>query len=177
MCIYNIIRQFCSTSLTSHSIGVFWGAFDPPTKAHIKIIEVALTTLKIEKLVIVVNNHNYKKYSNTLAERIDLLKLKINKDHLSKIIFLTQDDQNFIDYNKLKVDFCSKITVIAGADSFRKIPENKIPIYDAIAVVPRASAPDPINCLKNVTLLPIGDEFKYVSSSNLKLLQEIISFH
>ena len=149
-------------------IGVFWGAFDPPTVAHKAIINEALKQIPLKKLIVVVNNHQYKKYVYSLAERIKLIEQMLGLYKQNTIEILGQDETAMLDYACLKKRVGESLCAIAGYDAYRAwvdhtTSEERLG-YDSIAVVPRGDDP-PKLFDQNAFLLPIASEYKYVSSS------------
>lgn len=58
----------------SQNYGIYWGTFDPPTRAHQQVILQAFST-GIDRLFVVVNNHGHKKYTASIEDRVAMLKL------------------------------------------------------------------------------------------------------
>lgn len=79
-------------------IGVFWGAFDPPTKAHVAIIEKALVLPFIHHLIVVLNNNSYKEYAIPFETRKEELQAALAPLHLEKITLLEQDDAHPLNF-------------------------------------------------------------------------------
>jgi nicotinic acid mononucleotide adenylyltransferase len=152
-------------------IGVYWGAFDPPTKAHQAIICTSLTNIPLKKLMVIVNNNIYKKYSYPLDVRIKWLEQLIHSNGLKNVAVIWQDENHKMDYAALKELFEEPLCAIAGYDAyqtwlnFSTLEERSA--YQAIAVIPRGDA-QPTLYDKNAFLLPIDPIYKYVSSSQAK---------
>jgi cytidyltransferase-like protein len=149
--------------------GVYWGAFDPPTPAHLAIIEKSLKIF--EGLIIVVNNGSYKNYSLLPHKRIEIIKSKLNQMKKNKILFIIQDDENPVTYSTIKKRMKKKICVIAGYDSYSNWSKKKdSPIkYDSIAVVPRGKE-KPILFHENAFLMEISSKYRNISSTKLRAL-------
>ncbi|MCX6990311.1 MAG: hypothetical protein NTX49_04525 [Chlamydiae bacterium] len=156
----------------NHSmIGVFWGAFDPPTKAHGAIIDAALKLPSIHHLLVVINNHSYKNYFLGIEERKELLLQMIGHYIPEKITLLYQDDEHPMNFADLEKITSKPLCAIAGYDSYVKwaerCSEKERANYKAIAVVPRGDAhPDLLD--ETAFLLPIDSSLKHVSSSDYK---------
>jgi len=149
-------------------IGVYWGAFDPPTVAHIAIINEALKQIPLKKLIVVVNNHQYKKYVYPLQDRIKLVEQMLGLHDRERIEIMWQDETTKLDYDSIKKKVNGPLCAIAGYDAYQawvahSTHEERLK-YDSIAVVPRG---DELPKLfdHNAFLLPIAAEYKYVSSS------------
>ena len=152
-------------------IGVFWGAFDPPTKAHAAIINAALATPEIDHILIVINNHSYKNYFIPLEKRRELLFQMIGHYIPEKITLLYQDDEHPINFTELEKITSQPLCAIAGYDAYLKWTEcsssKERANYQAIAVVPRGDA-HPNLFDESAFLLPIDSSLKHVSSSDYK---------
>ena len=146
-------------------IGVYWGAFDPLTKAHKAIIEAALKNLDLTKLLVVINNHGYKKYSFSLEERTDVLSAWIKKERLNAVEILAQEEGSPCDYEALLQREKPPFVAIAGYDAYLSWEDRSS--WDSIAVIPRGrSQPDLQD--KGAFLLEIEPEYKDISSSQVK---------
>ncbi|MBS0655670.1 MAG: adenylyltransferase/cytidyltransferase family protein [Verrucomicrobia bacterium] len=148
--------------------GVYWGAFDPPTVAHQEIISIALKELKLKKLIVVVNNHKYKNYRDSLERRLDLMRKVISG---TDVELLWQDDEQKVDYAFLRSRIQGPICSIAGYDAYRSWIQHSSPEerkrYDAIAVIPRGDE-TPLLYDENAFLLPIKEEYRHVSSTKVR---------
>ena len=152
-------------------IGVFWGAFDPLTKAHLEIISESLKNLPLERLIIVVNNHSYKNYTYPLNERIEKIHSALDLKNRDKIEILFQDDEHPVNYLTLETKAKKPLCAIAGSDAYLSWIEHSSKeerlLYAKIAVVPRGDAP--FNLLDpNAVLLPIDKDCRYISSTKNK---------
>lgn len=151
-------------------IGVYWGAFDPFTKAHAAVIDTVLKNMDLEKLIVVVNNHSYKKYTASLEKR-----KKVVESYLKKVSFnvevLSQDDKSPLDYHALlqreKPPFCA----VAGYDAYLSwrahASKKEMALWERIAVIPRGDFSPALHD-ENAFLLEIEEEHKHTSSSSLK---------
>lgn len=152
-------------------VGVYWGAFDPPTVAHQAIIIEALNKIPLEKIIIVVNDHGYKNYTYSLETRLELMRDILRKNRLTNVELLWQDEKQKIDYPALRRMTKMPICAIAGYDAYRSwikhaaISERNR--FDAIAVIPRGDE-TPLLSDSNAFLMPIGEIYKHVSSSKVK---------
>lgn len=149
-------------------IGIYWGAFDPPTQAHIAIIKTALQKIDLQKLFIVVNNHSYKNYNLTLEKRFELLSKALKAIPSEKILLLWQDDEHPINYSFLRKFSTQPLCAISGYDSYKKwvACSNKQGryLYQKIAVVPRGDE-EPLLFDAHAFLLEIDPTYRHVSSS------------
>jgi cytidyltransferase-like protein len=149
--------------------GVFWGAFDPVTKAHLRIITVCLEQLTLNQLIIVINNHSYKKYKFSLEDRMEKMRQGLSLKEQRKILLRFQDDSQKMDYKALVKITKKPICAIAGYDAYRSWkalsnPEDRA-LYQKIIVIPRGDE-NPILFDQNAEILSIEDCYKYVSSTN-----------
>jgi len=155
----------------THLIGIFWGAFDPPTKAHLKIISEAIVKLHLEKLVVIVNNHSYKTYTNSLDVRIQMIKDTLDPQDLTKTEILFQDDSQKIDYDFLAKKFQKPLCAIAGSDAYQSwlkhSTKKERELYDTIAVIPRGNLLLELED-SNAISLPIEDVYRHISSTQEK---------
>lgn len=151
--------------------GIYWGAFDPPTKAHSAIIAKAINDIPLRKLVVVVNNHPYKNYQYSLTERLDMMKIILQQHGLEKVELLWQDESHQMDAIALKAIIQGPLCAIAGYDAYKKWVSYSAlqdrSHYDAIAVIPRGDEA-PILFDKMAFLLPIDSKYKDVSSTKVR---------
>ncbi len=155
-------------------VGVYWGAFDPPTVAHHAVISTAQKELPLKKLIVVVNNHPYKNYTYSLNIRLELLKEMVQLNEIANVELWWQDEQKKIDYAAIREITQDPICAIAGYDAYQtwmghSTAEERA-LYDAIAVIPRGDDL-PLLYDSNAFLLPIQEEYRYVSSTQVKKLQ------
>ena len=152
-------------------IGVYWGAFDPPTVAHLAIICAALNEIPLKKIIVVVNNHEYKKYTIPLKDRLNLVKKMSKASGIKNYELCVQDEKQKIDYLELRTFIKEPLCAVAGYDAYLEwmnhstLSERKQ--YDAIAVIPRGSK-DPVLFDSNAFLLRIKEEYKHVSSTGVR---------
>jgi nicotinic acid mononucleotide adenylyltransferase len=154
----------------SRMIGIYWGAFDPPTEAHRAIILASLKTIPLKKIFVIVNNHPYKVYDYSLEVRLHMIKqiMPMNRENIE---ILWQDDINKLNYPALRKRIEGPLCAIAGYDAYKawldfSKPEERA-LYDAIAVIPRGDEP-PILFDDNAFLLPIDAAYKNVSSTKVR---------
>ncbi len=102
------------------------GSFDPPTKAHIKIIQT-LGCGQPKQVIVLVNKSGEKNFKTASFERVEMLQSAL-KEFDSKIRYVPVDQ-----YNKSEVkiqaaqDFGVKeFTVVIGEDSFNVLPTSEI---------------------------------------------------
>ncbi|MBS0585093.1 MAG: hypothetical protein JSR76_02185 [Verrucomicrobia bacterium] len=160
------LREFFSRKYTA----VFWGAFDPPTEAHYAIIAAVLAHQKIEDLIIVLNNHNYKNYLYSLEIRQQLLQSKYATEN--RVRFVWQDDQNEYRYERLQLLTRRPLCAVAGYDAYKQWLKNTDARelhrqYQAIAVVPRGDEV-PVILSARTFLLKIDLRYRYISSTMMR---------
>jgi nicotinic acid mononucleotide adenylyltransferase len=152
-------------------IGVFWGAFDPPTKAHIAIIQAALALPFIHHLLIIVNNHSYKDYSLPLQDRKDALIKALKDISPQRLTLMNQDDDHPMNYAALEKISSLPLCAIAGYDAYTKWASysnsKERSNYHLIAVVPRGDEEAKLFDA-HAFLLPIDQTLKHVSSTQHK---------
>ncbi len=146
-------------------IGVYWGAFDPLTKAHKAIIETALQKLELTKLLIVINNHRYKNYAFSLEERKQALLVWLESQKLKTVEVLFQEEKAPLDYAALLQREKPPFVAIAGYDAYLSWKDRGL--WDSIAVIPRGGSL-PVLQDKKAFLLEIEAEHQHVSSSQVK---------
>lgn len=165
-CIFSLVVR-----LSGEMVGVYWGAFDPPTEAHKAIIEAALNEIPLEKVIVVVNNNKYKNYTFSLEDRIRLVRQMINVT--DKVDIMWQDDSHKIDYAFLKKNVGDPLCAIAGYDSYLSwINYSSVSDrnqYACIAVVPRGDE-KPILFDSNAFILRIDECYKHLSSTKIREL-------
>lgn len=159
-------------SVSTHQMtGVYWGAFDPPTIAHEAIIKASLNDIRLKKLIVVINNHSYKEYTNSLENRLKLMSQVIQATGHNNFELTWQDNINKIDFASLRNKTSEPLCAIAGYDSYKKWvaysrPEDRQQ-YDAIAVIPRGDE-EPALFDEKAFLLPISSTYKDVSSTKVR---------
>lgn len=171
VCISVIVGFGYSLTPKQNMTGVYWGAFDPPTKAHEAIITASLGDIPLKNLIVVVNNHSYKNYTFPLEMRLQWIKEIIQSNGLQNVEVLYQDDKHKLDFLALREITSEPICGIAGYDAYMtwiqySTPEERA-LYDAIAVIPRGDD-DPILFDKAAFILPINSMYKYVSSTAVR---------
>lgn len=153
---------------------VYWGAFDPLTNAHKAVIDAVLAHKSMHDLIIVINNHNYKKYTFSLENRQKLIENTISSISTKKQIkILSQDDNHPLDYETLERITPHPLCAIAGYDAYSRwtaySSSHERAQYKAIAVIPRGGlSPDLFD--SHAFLLNIDPIYKDVSSTQLKAL-------
>ena len=121
---------------------IYWGAFDPLTSAHQAIIHAALELSLIRNLIIVINNHDYKKYTTSLETRKASIQFFVSSITTPKTIqILSQDNQNPLNHQTLKQMTSHPLCAVAGYDAYHRwmtlsSTEDRAQ-YGAIAVIPR----------------------------------------
>lgn len=148
---------------------VYWGSFDPPTLAHKAIISYALHEIPLKKLMVIVNNDQRKKYRYSLEKRCCMLRKMFKGEKNLEI--LTQNEQDSLNYFKLKAERGGALCAIAGYDSYKKwvisSEKEKRSLYDYIAVVPRGKE-EPVLKDGNAFILPISPHYHDISSTLVK---------
>lgn len=151
--------------------GVFWGAFDPPTRAHQAIVEAVLAETWLCDLIIVVNNHAYKNYTHSLEERLLMMRDIVISHDVKKIIILSQDDKRPLHHQALAPMTPYPLCAVAGYDAYKKWLNHSSPedrrLYGAIAVIPRGRDA-PLLFDQQAFLLEIDASYRDVSSTQLK---------
>lgn len=151
--------------------GVYWGAFDPLTEAHIEIINKSIINIPLKKLYVVVNNNKYKNYTYSLEERMRRVEEVINRNELNNVVLLWQDESNPQSFAEISLMDSGPLCAIAGYDAYKKWVEQSSldnrSCYDAICVIPRGNE-EPILFDKNAFILKIDAKFKDISSSGVK---------
>lgn len=154
-----------------NAVGVYWGAFDPPTSAHYAIIEGALQNLKLKKLIVVINNNSYKEYAYPLIERKRIIESKIQENGLENVEILDQDDSRKINYSYLRQLTNDPLYAIAGYDAYirwqKYSSDSERHEYNTIIVVPRGDK-EPILYDQNAILMRIDSVYKNISSTEVK---------
>lgn len=84
--------------MKTQNIIVYPGSFDPPTNGHLDLIIRA--TKMFEKVIVLVMNNTYKKYTFSIEERISMLNLIIKKNKIKNV--------KVQQYNGLLVDYLKK---------------------------------------------------------------------
>lgn len=152
-------------------VGVYWGAFDPPTEAHAAIVLNSMNNIPLKKLMIIVNNHPYKNYTYPLEMRLQMMKAIIQQKRLENVELRWQDETHPINFLVLKEISQDPLCAIAGYDAYKKWVANSTPqdrsCYDAIAVIPRGEDV-PILFDEIAFLLPIDTKYKDVSSTKVR---------
>lgn len=155
----------------SNAVGIYWGAFDPPTVAHYAIMESAMQNLKLKKLIVVINNNSYKNYMYSLDERRKIIQYKIQEMGLKNVEILDQDDSKKVNYSYLRQLTKDPLYAIAGYDAYirwqKYSSDDERNGYSSIIVVPRGDE-EPILYDQNAVLMRIDSIYKHVSSSALK---------
>lgn len=153
-------------------IGAYWGAFDPLTEAHLAIIVRAINEIPLRKLIVIVNNHSYKSYQYSLAERLRMMKVILEQHGLEEVELLWQDESHQIGATALRKMTQGPLCAIAGYDAYKKwiaySTSQDRSNYDAIAVIPRGDE-HPVLFDKTAFLLPIDSKYKDVSSTKVRL--------
>lgn len=128
--------------------GVFWGTFDPPTRAHQSIIQKVIVELGIEKLYIVVNNDQRKSPIANISQRVDMLQ-KMTLQYHDSICIQPQNAHNE-DYFVFRAHLKCPLAVIAGADSLlwilTRYSIDFLSQYDRVCIFTRDNASIPPDC-------------------------------
>ena len=160
--------SFTILTMTDQLTGVYWGAFDPLTEAHLAIIQTALRSEILTSLIIIVNNNSYKTYNCPLEKRLSIIRQIADSLDPAKISIFCQDDNNLLDYQALKNMGLWPLCAIAGYDAYKNWIQHSKPeergLYEAIAVVPRGMD-EPILLDDHAFLLPIDKCYRHISSS------------
>lgn len=150
------------------TFGVYWGTFDPPTRAHEQIIIQAFS-LPIDRLFVVINNHGHKQYNATIEDRIAMLKLILPTTY--PITLLIQDKTVTWSMHSLKDTFGVYPEVswylFSGQENLTYWNALDADMHDTVVIMPRACAKTIIP--EGVTLLTLPTECNTISSSTVRL--------
>ncbi|MBT4964449.1 MAG: adenylyltransferase/cytidyltransferase family protein [Francisellaceae bacterium] len=148
--------------------GVFWGRFDPPTKAHLKIIHDICEKFTSVHLVIIDDPKKQSPISTAIREQwiLDCLDESI----INKVKFYKQCTDikyTYVDIKKIAGD---KLAVVCGDDAYATWLENNIQesklSYDMIYVVARHEQFD--NLSDNIIVAYLPSEYHAISSQQVK---------
>ncbi|MGE0009910.1 MAG: hypothetical protein AB7F19_05155 [Candidatus Babeliales bacterium] len=118
--------------------GVYWGTFDPPTRAHQQIMIRSFST-GIQQLFVVINNHGHKQYTASLQDRIAMVKLLISPE--LPITLLTQDATQTWGIEQLKNCFGNSPKVrwhlFSGQENLAHWNPNNEDSFDKVFIIPR----------------------------------------
>jgi hypothetical protein len=160
----------CNFQCNDPMTGIYWGAFDPPTKAHLAVMYAVMHTIPLKKLLVIINNHSYKTYTYPLEVRIQFVREMAQLNNLY-IEVLWQDDRNVLDFATCKQRLQEPLCVVAGYDAYKKwvvhLSSEKRALYDAIAVIPRGDDPA-ILFDEKAFIVPIPSHYRHLSSSTAK---------
>ncbi len=156
-----------STQSTSTTFGVYWGTFDPPTRAHEHVILQAFS-LSIDRLFVVINNHGHKQYNAALEDRIAMLKLILPTSY--PITVLIQDKAVAWGMQELKNSFGAYPEVswylFSGQENLAYWNPCDADIHDTLVIMPRADSKTIIPA--GVTLLTLPPVCNTISSSAVR---------
>lgn len=149
--------------------GVFWGAFDLMTEAHLRIMTICLEKFPLDPLIVVVNNHSYKKYRFPLKIRMEKIWEALSPEQKKRVLLKSQEDSQKMDYHALSQITHKPLCAIAGYDAYRSWnyiskAEDRIS-YHKIIVVPRGTE-TPHLFDSHAELLHIEDRYRFVSSTH-----------
>ena len=120
-------------------IGVYSGSFDPPTKAHHKIISKIIAEQKFDALIVYVNRYGSKSFQVSPEQRKSMLETMLEGEVVTVVIQSNPDKR--IDYQKMR-EPGQGLALIIGEDSYFKrlaLPEEQRISVDRIFVIPRFS--------------------------------------
>jgi len=152
--------------------GIFWGHFNPPTKAHKAIITSALNHYNFEELLVIIN-HEEQKDAESPYHRLQMLKSMFDKTPFeNKVKLHLQDNQNNYSYFSLRDRLKTPLAAIVGYDSFLAWQNNpNSPFergpYDLIIVVSRHGQ-RLSTVYPNIVELAIEPAYKEVSSTQVR---------
>lgn len=152
-------------------VGIYWGAFDPMTEAHAAIIKAALKQEQLDEILVVVNDHGYKKYLCSLEQRVGFIRNILGKVGIKSVRVLTQDDTCKLNFDALKQTIAGDLYAISGYDSYSQWREHdknhERANYTKILVAPRGdAAPDFFDV--NAKILLIDERYKHISSTEIR---------
>lgn len=147
---------------------VFWGRFDPPTIAHISIIECCIR--KFSHLHLVIIDDKNKKSPVTNIRRSEWIQQCLSKFNQSKITIYLQDEISKIDYFTLSKDNRGKkLGIICGGDAFELWAlnnKNTLDYYHIFLLKRNEKMMMPLP--ENVSYLEFSDEYTNISSGTIK---------
>ncbi|MFN7709480.1 MAG: nicotinate-nicotinamide nucleotide adenylyltransferase [Holosporales bacterium] len=148
-------------------IAVFWGTFDPPTRAHGALLSAAIHDHGVERGIVVIHALPHKGASAPLEHRLHMLNLMLGDLNLeNQVEVRVQTQKHPLGYDTLKSELGMPLAVLAGSDSFGawvKTPEDLAP-YDGVWIAARAGSECSIVHPK-VRLLTLPKELAGLSSS------------
>ena len=153
---------------TDKTCGVYWGTFDPPTRAHQQIIMQAFST-GIDQLFVIINNHGHKQYAASIEHRIAMLTMILPPEY--PITILVQDATRTWSMQELRDTFGESPTVgwhlFSGQENLAYWNPKNGTAQDTVFIIPREhAAPIIPDC---VTVLSIPENCKAISSSAIRL--------
>ncbi|KTD65706.1 nicotinate-nicotinamide nucleotide adenylyltransferase [Legionella spiritensis] len=165
-------------------IGLYWGTFDPPTRAHLNIMINAITQGALNKLVIVVNNNTGEKHYHTPGEdraamiRGMLKGLRLDAD----VEIMIQTDKRLVNDKLIAaLNDGAQVVPVVGQDSFEKAA-GYCRHYKEVIVAPRGEREEKklqqimaIHQLTNITILAM--EARYLTVSSTTVRQQIDRAH
>jgi cytidyltransferase-like protein len=178
-----IVKE-AKAEIKSSEIAIYWGTFDPPTRAHFEIIKSALEKSRFEKVIVGINDNkatgkNYQISGETRLSMFQILKRDLPFKDQKRLEVKIQKN-NELDYRTIKKIYPGKrVAAIVGQDSFEKFGTG-CSQCDEVLVVPRSGIPhqqiselqQKINNfgLNNTSILLIKNQNQYlsISSSNIR---------
>ena len=167
-------------------MGIFPGSFDPLHQSHIKIIELSVSQLKLDKLFLI-PIINPRKNQTPIESRVESLKKLFSENKkISVLSYGKFDYWNFIDdfIKKRKHDFYR----LMGETCYNSYPEvGKLPLRDepdmlteilqtqTVVIMPNPATPHKIikektlcqKRKKGIIILDIKNEKNYISTSSV----------
>jgi len=164
-------------------IGILGGTFDPPHEGHLHISKVALTKLKLSKLMWIVTKKNplKKNPSLNIKKRIELSKKITQKKRKISIKYF--DDKvgsvntfNILKYIKKK-NKRAKLFFLIGADNLTKFHKwknwKKIPEIAKVVVFPRQNYS--IRSLSSIVYKKLNrKDFIYINTKKINISSTLI---
>lgn len=169
LCFFTLSTCFIQsvTIQANSTFGVYWGTFDPPTRAHKEVIAQAFST-GIDRLFVVINNHGHKKYCASVEDRVAMLKMILPPT--SPITILVQDTQHAWSMKELKDSFGQFPEVnwhlFSGQENLAYWNPDDGDTHDKVFIIPRGNTQTIIPA--TVTVMPIAQHCNVISSSAVR---------
>jgi len=171
--------------MAKQKIGLYWGTFDPPTKAHFNIMLNAIKQGKLDKLIIVVNDLSGPKHYHTPGkDRAAMIRKMLWDNNHQQPIAIMQDTpiEIIVQTDNYKVDdkLVAKmnedawVVPVVGQDSF-VASAKYCTKYEEVIVAPRGENEDENlkktikeHNLTNIRILSLESELLTVSSTKVR---------
>lgn len=159
------------------AIAVYWGTFDPVTKAHFDIINEILK-LNFEKVIVAINDNKatgkiYKSSGESRLEMLKIMRADLSPKDQERLEIVIQKDKEFEYTNIKKMYPGSKVTAVVGQDSFEKFGAG-CKWCDQVLVAPRGENSNQLKQqikhfdLSNTHILATNKQFLATSSTQVR---------